>query len=362
MDVTSRDLLKIAFIQGLDLFGINALLRPYYAGLGVIFSLHRVVEPGTPALLTGDVITTTLLDRVLGYVRRCGWEIVDLAEACRRITSGEGQGFASFTLDDGYVNNLICGLPVFRKHQAPCTIFPCIGFLDRGREDRGMGARISRLRYGQFVVEYLLLRQECVNFPYADMSETHRTKTWEEKCRLLDMLLAIEWRDPIGFTRSLDEWMAVQGVTLDEVLSTYFMDWVQARELAHDPLVTIGTHGLTHCRLSELSVQEARAEMTVSRSRLERELGVPVRFLAYPFGGPIECGPREFALAEQAGFIASVTTRLGNIFPEHQLSMQALPRVCLSIVPHAASLRFVKAGLYGSRNAVMNRFARVITH
>lgn len=359
--MTSRDLLKIAFIQGLDLFGVNALLRPWYAGLGVIFSLHRVVEPGSPTLLTGDVITTTLLDRVLAYVRRCGWEIVDLEEACRRISSGEGRRFASFTLDDGYTNNLICGLPVFRKHQAPCTVFPCIGFLDRGRENAGTGARIPRLRYGQFVVEYLLLRQDRVDFPHADMPGVRRAESWEEKTRLLDALLAVEWRDPEGFTRSLDEWMAAQGVTLDEVLSAYFMDWAQARELAQDPLVTIGTHGLTHCRLSELSAQEAGDEMTVSRERLEGELGVPVRFLAYPFGGPVECGAREFALAEAAGFTASVTTRLGNIFPEHQAHMQALPRVCLSIVPHAASLRFVKAGLYGSRNALMNRFARVIT-
>lgn len=359
--MTSRDLLKIAFIQGLDLFGVNALLRPRYAGLGVIFSLHRVVEPGTPTLLSGDVITTTLLDRVLGYVRRCRWEIVDLEEACRRIVSREGQRFACFTLDDGYANNLTYGLPVFRKHQAPCTVFPCIGFLDRGREDAGTGAHIPRLRYGQFVAEYLLLRQERVDFPHADMPGVRRAESWEEKSCLMDTLLAIEWRDPKEFIRSLDEWMAAQGVTLDEVLSTYFMDWAQARELAHDPLVSIGTHGLTHCRLSELSAQEAGDEMTVSRARLEHELDVPVRFLAYPFGGPIECGPREFALADKAGFMASVTTRLGNIFPEHQSNMQALPRVCLSIVPHAASLRFVKAGLYGSRNALMNRFARVIT-
>ncbi|MFO0701271.1 MAG: polysaccharide deacetylase family protein [Nitrospira sp.] len=359
--MSSQDLLKIAFIQVLDLFGINALLRPRYAGLGVIFSLHRVVEPGTRTLLTGDVITTTLLDRILGYVRRCGWEIVDLGEACRRIISREGGRFASFTLDDGYVNNLICGLPVFRKHQAPCTVFPCIGFLDRGQDPARIGRCIPRLRYGQFVVEYLLLRQDRVDFPHSDMPGVRRAESWEQKRRLLDALLAIEWRDPEGFTRSLDKWMAVQGVTLAEVLSTYFLDWAQARELARDPLVTIGSHSLTHCRLSELSAQEAENEMIVSRARLERELDVPVRFLAYPFGGPLECGSREFALAEKAGFTASVTTRLGNIFPEHRSNMQALPRVCLSIVPHAASLRFVKAGLYGSRNALMNRFARVIT-
>jgi hypothetical protein len=33
--------------------------------------------------------------------------------------------------------------------------------------------------------------------------------------------------------------------------------------------------------------------------------------------------------------------------------------VTLSMVPHAASRRFVKAALSGSRNAIMNRFTRV---
>src|SRR5262245_32688534 len=100
--MTVEDRLKKAFITGLDVLGINALMRPWYSGVGVIFALHRVVEPGTPVLLTGNVITTSFLDEVLRYVKRTQWDIIPLSEVCLRLNEGSDRPFVCFTFDDGY--------------------------------------------------------------------------------------------------------------------------------------------------------------------------------------------------------------------------------------------------------------------
>jgi peptidoglycan/xylan/chitin deacetylase (PgdA/CDA1 family) len=106
---------------------------------------------------------------------------------------------------------------------------------------------------------------------------------------------------------------------------------------------------------------EARHEMAGSRDRLAAELQVPVRHLAYPFGGYSECGPREFRLAAALGFRTAVTTRRGNVYPEHRSHLTALPRTAVAVMPTGQSRRYVRASLYGARNAVLNRMRRVVT-
>ena len=57
---------------------------------------------------------------------------------------------------------------------------------------------------------------------------------------------------------------------------------------------------------------------------------MPIRHFAYPVGDPGSAGPREFALALEAGFDSAVTTRPGHLFPEHLGHLHALPRVSLN--------------------------------
>jgi peptidoglycan/xylan/chitin deacetylase (PgdA/CDA1 family) len=66
-----------------------------------------------------------------------------------------------------------------------------------------------------------------------------------------------------------------------EDLST--MDWSQLRELVERG-VEVGSHTLTHPHLPQLADGELRHELQESRERLEDEVAVRCRFLAYPYG------------------------------------------------------------------------------
>lgn len=55
-------------------------------------------------------------------------------------------------------------------------------------------------------------------------------------------------------------------------------------ELSQDPLVTIGSHGLTHGKLTRFSPEMAENEIDQSRVLLEKMTGKPINFFAYPKG------------------------------------------------------------------------------
>ena len=100
--------------------------------------------------------------------------------------------------------------------------------------------------------------------------------------------------------------------------------------LARVPGVTIGAHTLTHPMLAKHDATRAREEIERSRAIIAERIGRPVRHFAYPVGDPTSAGPREFAIAREAGFATAVTTRPGHLFPEHARHLTALPRVSLN--------------------------------
>jgi peptidoglycan/xylan/chitin deacetylase (PgdA/CDA1 family) len=79
------------------------------------------------------------------------------------------------------------------------------------------------------------------------------------------------------------------------------LDWDELRRLASAGW-EIGSHTRTHPRLTTLTDEELGEQLTVSRARLEQELGVPCRSLAYPFG---EADERVVAAAREAGYEAA---------------------------------------------------------
>jgi peptidoglycan/xylan/chitin deacetylase (PgdA/CDA1 family) len=91
--------------------------------------------------------------------------------------------------------------------------------------------------------------------------------------------------------------------------------------------------------------------------RIERELGIRPLHFAFPYGDPASAGPRDFALAHQAGFTTAVTTRKGMLFPDHRRHLTALPRVSLN--GEYQSLTYTALYLSGAPFALWNRFQQI---
>jgi peptidoglycan/xylan/chitin deacetylase (PgdA/CDA1 family) len=126
---------------------------------------------------------------------------------------------------------------------------------------------------------------------------------WEHALTPLDRhrFRAIEFlvADRLGGTNAWDE--PLGEVQLPLMDAAQIRDWLAA---GHE----IGSHTLTHPRLTRLPAPAAREEITASRKMLEDRFGVAVRHFCYPYGD-WDASVRE--LVAEAGYATACTTETG---------------------------------------------------
>jgi peptidoglycan/xylan/chitin deacetylase (PgdA/CDA1 family) len=109
------------------------------------------------------------------------------------------------------------------------------------------------------------------------------------------------------------------------------MTWEEARRLSRDGHV-VGSHTLTHPNLAHIGNGDLIRELTESRSRMKKELGMPIDHFSYPAAAlPVSWTEHTVAASRQAGYRTAVTTtaglvgrhddplRLRRVFPTHDV-------------------------------------------
>jgi peptidoglycan/xylan/chitin deacetylase (PgdA/CDA1 family) len=100
----------------------------------------------------------------------------------------------------------------------------------------------------------------------------------------------------------LNQWDLRDGETPEPLMdAAEVRDWLGAGH-------TIGSHSLSHARLTRLTLRDAREEIFASKKKLEDAFGVPVEHFCYPYGDWSE-PVRELVL--EAGYRTACTTQFG---------------------------------------------------
>jgi peptidoglycan/xylan/chitin deacetylase (PgdA/CDA1 family) len=333
---------------GLDLMhysGASELGARALRGSGCIFCLHEV----RPRVVLSEgfepnhqlAISPEFLDQVITMVKGRGYALVSLAELTDYLRRGSfpKSPVAAFTLDDGYKNNAELAAPVFQAHDSPYTIFVAPGF-----------AEATHMLWWLELERLVATSTSVEGMPSATPDQ--KAAVWRKLSTHAKSLTEFEqrkWLDVV-FTKHGANW---RNSTRDTM-----MNWDEVRALNRDPLCTIGAHTLGHYALKRLSRDDAAHEMIESKRRTEAELGESVNFFAYPYGDKDHAGTRDFELAEEVGFKASVTTRKGVITARHKAHMQALPRVMIS--GRYQRTRQLKTLMNGLPFFMSNRFRRTV--
>ena len=92
------------------------------------------------------------------------------------------------------------------------------------------------------------------------------------------------------------------------------LTWDDVREMTRMGF-EIGSHTVTHANLGSVSVDQARREICESKTIIENELGRPVRWFAYPFGGQTNFRADCVPLVQEAGYDACFSGFGGFIQP-----------------------------------------------
>ncbi len=347
------DLRKRAIRAGLETLyftGTHRLAQSFLGGRGAILTFHRVLpfhdEPFQPH--RGLEITPSFLDAVLVALRRADVDIVSMDEAWRRLTGDPGERrFVAITFDDGYRDTLEHAWPILKQHEVPATLFIASAFAE------GTGVLWWEV-LGQAVARNQTLAIDMDGEERAFDCSTPQAKN--ETYEVLYGRLRGK-PDEAGVQAATGAIAARAGIDTAAQCRALCMGWEELAGLAADPLITIGSHTVSHPFLTKCDADTVRAEMTESRSMIEEKLGVRPEHFAYPVGAPDAAGPREFTMAMQVGYRTGVTTRPGVIFADHARHLTALPRI--SVNGEFQQLRFLEVLLSGTATALLNRFRRV---
>lgn len=331
--------------------GLVPLARATVGAAGAILMLHRVTaaRPKPLGLNRHLSVEPSFLDRLLADMKSHGFRFVTLDEAVDRLRSGRSQErFATITADDAYRDNLTEALPIFEKHETPFAIYVAPGLID-GTADLwwdvvedivGASDSIEISGPGGAVLD---TSTPAKKLAAAGRIEAHLTQEVPEDAQRA-VLRALARRARID---------------IDTPRRRTLMDWNELRTIAGHPLATIGAHTVHHYNLRRLSSDRVTAEMVDSVALIRDELQITPQHLAYPYGYPEAVGPREVALAAEAGFATAVTTRHGVLRMEHAAHLHSLPRI--SVNGRFQKIAHVRTMLSGFTTPLANRGKRLVT-
>jgi peptidoglycan/xylan/chitin deacetylase (PgdA/CDA1 family) len=305
--------LKSCVFQALHTSGVTRILASVFGVKGVILLFHEIQDDLDSELWTG--CSTALFEKCIQWLKGAGWDVVPLEEALRRLNSDEPtKPFAVITFDDGYRDNITRALPILRRAQAPFTMYVPTGAITRELYAWWLGLREIFRKYDKVEIAAIGSSFWCPDL-VSKRKALSKVTLW-----VLSNLRRIDEFRPI---------FSEYDVSLQSLCDRYFINEGELRFLSNDPLATIGAHTVTHRSLTTLSTAEVWRELTDNRAYLQTCLDRDVVHLAYPFGNPDTCGPREAELALRAGFATAVTTSNQPILIRRRENLRLLPRVSI---------------------------------
>lgn len=319
--------------------GLAAPLLNRFGGIGAILLLHEIHDDVRSELMTG--CSAKQLVDVVTALRSDGWDICDLDAALRRIAEPiSSRRFVVLTFDDGYRDSLTRALPILQRLDAPFTVYVPTGALTRELYAWWLGLRVLIRSHDEIALDCMERRFACRDLA-GKLVALRAVSAWvQQDYRRKSKLVPV---------------FAAYGISLPSVANEYFMNCDELRELADQPLVTIGAHTTSHAALSVLEPDQVRSEMADNRSYLERLLNREVLHFAYPYGDARACGAREAAIARELSFISALTVEASPIFAEHRNRVHMLPRISVRPTETPATLYYRASGLSWAMNAHKRR-------
>lgn len=348
MSRRTNGLLKAA-LSALHFTGVDGALGRLSKGAGVIFTLHHV-HPQQPDEFEPNKIlkvTPDFLEEVIKIVIDRGFDVLSLDEVEQRLSEGDvDRPFASFTFDDGYRDNKQYAYPIFHRYGLPFAIYVPSDFPD-GRGDLWwlkLEKAISALDTVEVKMHGAYRRFEC-------RTAVQKEVAYDEIYWWLRSIPEVDARAMVS------DLCHLHGIDLSNLCRDLVMNWDEIRDLARDPIVTIGAHTRRHFAVAKLSAAEARLEIEEGVRRVEAELGRECRHFSFPYGDATSAGPRDFEIARELGLKTAVTTQKGLIHARHGKALTSLPR--LSLNGDFQHPRYVKVMLTGAPFAIYNLAQKV---
>lgn len=237
-----------------------------------------------------------------------------LEEICRNELKPDT---VALTFDDGYLDNLTNAVPLLEKYGLHATIFITSGMLGSDREF--WWDELERIFLtGTPLPDVLVISNPPGTLTWDLASPRNRLKAYDELCVMLRV-------NPVAQTEAIvDRLLAWAGLARLGRTTHRILSCEQLRQLTASPAIEIGSHTLSHTRLSVLSSEQQRQEIRESKQKLEALIKGPVRMFSYPYGTTGDFSKQTAQIVAEEGYDAGIANIQGNITAP--LDMYAVPR------------------------------------
>ena len=240
------------------------------------------------------------------------YKIIPLSELVAKLKNNEpiAPNTAVITIDDGYDDVFKIAFPIFKKFNAPATLFVVTDFLD------------GKIWIWTDKARYLLYQTKLdeFNFENLEIKLSDKNSRLNAATKINSKLkkLSNAERDA-----KIYELAKIVEVELPNLPPKEFapISWERAREMDKNG-VNIESHTVTHPILTNISETDLEFELAKSREVLAEKLQREVKIFCYPNGN---VSPRESEAVSQANYDCAVTTEIRLATAQDKLFL--LPRI-----------------------------------
>lgn len=257
--------------------------------IGYIYMFHRVA-PADGALSVIDELRVSPEYFKQFLSSRSELQFVSLDEAFDIIKGQKkiNKLFAVITFDDGYEDNYTYAYPILKELQIPFTIYVSVDLINDHKPIWNYPLLIERIIRKN---DNLVLGN----------GQILTCTTLKEKN---DAFIHLKnWLFSLHYNSLRDEFVNVLGTYLtDDIFEVNTLTWHQLQEMANNPLCTIGSHTMSHCRLVMKDNDSLMHELYDSKRILSEKLGVEIEHLSYPYGWITDVSEEAIEIAKRAGY------------------------------------------------------------
>ena len=219
--------------------------------------LHRIgaspYSSGNPN--NGLFVSEERIEKLVISFRRLGYKFVSMDEFLR---SAPNTKLITITLDDGYADNLTCGLPLFEALNIPVLLFVNTHYVLTNKE-------LWWLQLGNEIFE-----------------EISDTITIDEKLKDFFQKRSCMVKNHISEYNRHDVENNIENKS-NEIMSPK-----QLVKFSSSPLVTLGAHTHTHIAISVHNDCEIYDDVSKNIREIQHITGHRVKYFAYPYGSALE--------------------------------------------------------------------------
>lgn len=257
--------------------------------IGYIFTFHMVCPKGDLLAPIDELRVSPEYFEAFLFEQQKRLNFISINDIPARMSNKQhsDKPFGIITFDDGYEDNYIYAYPILKKLGIPFTIYVSVNLVNDHTPIWNYPLIIERMVQANGELDIDGKRYYC-------WTQEQKEDTFKQLKGLLFSLPYAHLQEE--FKRLFAKYLT------DDAFPKNTLTWEQIEEMAKDSLCTIGSHTMSHCRLTITDEASLQYELGESKAILEQHIGKPVEHLSYPYGWKTDVSAEAVAFAQKAGY------------------------------------------------------------